>query len=106
MLAARGARRRSEPRLSTKGALPRSNIATRRVARRGPDMAGHPSGLQAQKTAINSLLMEVRRRRRLRAKRRLLAITSAGRSLHFIVTQRVARPGAGVGGRRRGLLVP
>jgi hypothetical protein len=92
----------------SKGALSRSNIPTRRVARRGRDMAGHPNGLQAQKIAINSLLMEVRRRRRrhLRAKRRLLAITSAVRSLRFIVTQRMTRLGAGVGGRRRGLLKP
>jgi hypothetical protein len=53
----------------TKGALPRSNIATRRVARRGPDMAERPAGLQALRTETSSWLTEVRGRRQ---RRRLL----------------------------------
>ena len=75
----------------------------------GATWTGHgraPQWIASAKNRDKFLVDEVRRRRRLRAKRRLLAITSAVRSLRFIVTQRVARPGAGVGGRRRGLLVP
>jgi hypothetical protein len=84
------------------------NIATRKAAPLGPDMAGRLVGLPPQRIATDSWLTERRRwrRRHLRAKGRLLAITSAVRSLRFIVTQRVARLGAGVGGRRRGLLKP